>query len=119
MNVFELRDQLITDYSSFITSFIKIRDERTADYVNEELQAGVLWPEPLVQLNPCFEPGEQIEELVNQGILQEECADIFKIKSESGDESRSFRLHRHQSLSVERAYAGSIHASLVSLVSCD
>ncbi|MCK4785904.1 MAG: DEAD/DEAH box helicase, partial [Desulfobacteraceae bacterium] len=106
MNVFELRDQLITDYSSFITSFIKIRDRRTADYVNEQFRAGVLWPEPLVQLNPCFEPGEQIEELVKQGILQEECADIFKIKSESGDESRSFKLHRHQSEAVKIAAGG-------------
>ena len=97
MNVFELRDQLITDYSSFITSFIKIRDSRMADYVGSELQAGVLWPEPLVQLNPCFEAGDETEELIEQKILHEECADVFKIKSESGEESKSFRLHRHQS----------------------
>ena len=28
MNVFELRERLISDYSSYIRSFIRIRDER-------------------------------------------------------------------------------------------
>ena len=54
MNVFKLRRQLIDDYSTYIHSFINIQDARIRDHVNRELQAGTLWPDPLIQLNPTF-----------------------------------------------------------------
>ena len=34
MNVFELRERLINDYSSYIRSFIRIRDERIEGLVS-------------------------------------------------------------------------------------
>ena len=68
MDVFNLRNQLVSDYSSFITGFINIRDPRINKKVEEELNAGLLWPDPLIQLNPSFEPGETIDELVEQSI---------------------------------------------------
>ena len=54
MNVFELRNRLITDYGHFVRSFMHIQDERIRDKVEEELRTGLLWPEPLIQLNPFF-----------------------------------------------------------------
>ena len=37
MNVFELRERLISDYSSYIRSFINIRDERIDTLVSSVL----------------------------------------------------------------------------------
>jgi len=106
MNIFELRDRLVSDYAEFVTSFVNIRDARIADHVAHELQEGVLWPEPLVQLNPCFEPGDSIDDLVNAGILQEGCRRIFRIKSAPDDRGKPLRLHRHQSDAVRVASQG-------------
>jgi len=42
------------------------------------LADGLLWPDPLIQLNPSFEAGETIDELVGEGVLHEECARVFR-----------------------------------------
>ena len=47
-------NRLIGDYASYIQSFIQIRDPQISDYVQQKLQEGVLWLEPLIQLNPLF-----------------------------------------------------------------
>ena len=41
----------------------------SAQTVDAELEAGLLWPEPLVQLNPSFAPGGTIDDLVADGTL--------------------------------------------------
>ena len=64
MDVFELRERLIEDYGSYVRSFIRVRDPEIRRRVDEELDGGLLWPEPLIQLNPAFEPGEYIDDLV-------------------------------------------------------
>lgn len=66
MDVFELRKRLTWDYSDYVRSFIRIRDADIRAKVEDELNEGLLWPEPLIQLNPSFEPGETVEELVDQ-----------------------------------------------------
>jgi ATP-dependent helicase YprA (DUF1998 family) len=107
MNIFDFRSQLIGDYASYIKSFIQIRDLQISGYVQQKLQEGVLWPEPLIQLNPLFAPGESIDELVAQGVLQRECARIFrKDKSEDDDRGRPLRLHIHQSEAIHVARSG-------------
>ena len=55
MNIFNFRRQLIDDYSSYTRSFIEIRDPRIRDFVDGQLNGGVLWPESLIELNPSFE----------------------------------------------------------------
>ena len=37
MNIFDLRQALIQDYSSYVKSFIGVRDSRIHDYVEEKL----------------------------------------------------------------------------------
>ena len=84
MDVFGLRTRLVDDYSSYIQSFIQIRDDRIRHLVDSELASGLLWPDPLIQLNPSFEPGHRSDELVDEGVLHEECRRIFCINKESG-----------------------------------
>lgn len=64
MNVFELRRQVVGDSSDYVRSFIRVRDPRVSAAVDVEFNGGLLWPEPLIQLNPSFEPGEFVDELV-------------------------------------------------------
>lgn len=106
MNVFELRNRLVSDYSNFVRSFIHIKDERVRDLVDRELEEGLLWPEPLIQLNPSFEPGESIDELVDAEILHPECRRIFRIKNEPRDPGRPLRLHKHQADAVKLSRTG-------------
>lgn len=106
MNIFELRDKLIQDYDSYIKSFINIRDDRIREYVDKILQAGFLWPEPLIQLNPSFELGDDIYSLVEQQILHPCCSEVFRIKSDEHDPGRPIRLYRHQSDAVRIASEG-------------
>ena len=80
MDVFRLHDRLIADYASYVKSFIQIRDERIDQHVEKSLQDELLWPEPLIQLNPSFEPGEWIDGLVEYGTLHPKCSEIFRIK---------------------------------------
>ena len=51
-NVFDVRDRLISDFSNYIRGFISIRDQRIRNTVELEFEKGLLWPDPLIQLNP-------------------------------------------------------------------
>ncbi|HPH95532.1 MAG TPA: DEAD/DEAH box helicase [Anaerolineaceae bacterium] len=106
MNVFNLRNSLIQDYSDYITSFIRIRNPRILEYVNQSIDSGLLWPDPLIQLNPFFEPGLWIDDLVDQGVLHKECKQIFRRKQSQEDSGERLRLHKHQEDAVRTARAG-------------
>lgn len=106
MNVFDLRNRLINDYKDYVQSFIRIRDDRILNYVENCLSRGELWPEPLIQLNPSFEPGEWIDELVDVQILHSECRKIFRIKEKPDDAGKPLRLHKHQSDAIRLAQTG-------------
>jgi len=106
MNVFELRDRLIRDYRAYTQGFVEIADDRIRAYAQRELDEGLLWPEPLIQLNPSFEPGASIEDLSNEGVLHEECRNIFRIKSEETLPGKPLRLHRHQEEAIRIARKG-------------
>jgi len=106
MNIFRFRDSLINDYASYVQSFIHIQDERIRQQVEDNLEKGLLWPDPFIQLNPAFEPGEWIDELVDKGLLHDECRRIFRIKSDSEGEGNPLRLHKHQADALRAAKTG-------------
>ncbi len=108
MDVFRLRAELIRDYSAYVRSFITIRDERLRGHVAGVLEEGHLWPEPLIQLNPSFEPGASVDGLVSEGVLRPEASRVFrKDKPEgAGDAGKLLRLHRHQEEAVRVGTAG-------------
>jgi len=98
MDVFELQDRLISDYANFITSFIEIKDKKIRDYVNDSLKAGLLWPDPMIQLNPSFQSGKSIDELTTDGVLHKQCSKIFRVGKDNPHEpiGKSLKLHKHQ-----------------------
>jgi ATP-dependent helicase YprA (DUF1998 family) len=105
MDVFELRERLISDYSSYIRSFIRIRDQRIDGLVAACLDAGVLWPDPLIQLNPSFRFAGTIDDLVADGTLHPDCAVVFRIGKDAGT-GKPLRLYQHQADAIQRARLG-------------
>lgn len=103
MDVFELHRKVIDDYAAYTRSFINIADDRIAAEVEREISEGLLWPEPLLQLNPSFAPGKKIDELIAEGVLHEDCGKIFRIKQNDNDVGRDLRLHIHQEQAIRLA----------------
>jgi ATP-dependent helicase YprA (DUF1998 family) len=107
MNVFEVRKTLVQDYRKYVQSFVEVLDPRINENVTAHFEEGELWPEPLLQLNPSFEPGGTIDDLVDAGILHEACRTIFRSgKSTSNHSGRTMRLHRHQDEAIRTALKG-------------
>lgn len=104
MDIFRYRGRLIDDYSSYVSSFVTVREPRIADIVDRTFRDGVLWPDPLIQLNPAFEPGEWIDDFVADGVLHSLCGKVFrKGKSEQDRHGKPLRLHRHQAEAIKVA----------------
>lgn len=104
MNVFDLRDRLVSDYASYTKSFIKIADPRIQKEVDGSLGAGAFWPDPLLQLNPTFLPGGTIDDLVAQDVLHPECSRIFRVdKTDTDHTGKPLLLHTHQKEAILKA----------------
>ena len=106
MNVFELRNRLVSEYGEYTRSFINIRLDSLRDRVTDEMEAGALWPDPLLQLNPSYEPGGSVDDLVAAGVLHSECAKIFRRKSSNEDPGTPLYLYKHQVEAIEIAKRG-------------
>ena len=108
MNVFEMRERLIGNYESFIRSFVEIADPRLKAEVEKSLTSGLLWPSPLIQLNPAFEPGGMIDDLVAEGVLHRTCSEVFRAGKIKDDPfpGHPMRLHLHQDQAIRTARTG-------------
>ena len=106
MNIFDLRERLVGDYGAFIRGFLKIRDPKLDTFVQSELARGVLWPEPWISLNPNFESGGYVDDLVAGGVLHARCAEVFRHKTALDPHGTQMRLHRHQASAVDAAASG-------------
>jgi ATP-dependent helicase YprA (DUF1998 family) len=97
MDVFQYRDAVIGDYKAFTTSFTTIKAADIRAFVGEAYDGGRYWPAPLVQLNPSFVAGSNVEQLVANGTLHPECANIFRFgRDDKGAIGLPAQLHKHQ-----------------------
>jgi ATP-dependent helicase YprA (DUF1998 family) len=106
MDVFALRDGLIAQYRTYVQGFVKVREAQTSAFVDDYFAGGRLWPEPLVHLNPSFQPGRSVDELVQVGTLHRDCAQILRRRERAGDIGRPIRLHQHQEEAIAAAQTG-------------
>ena len=107
MDVFQLRDDVVDQYAAFVRSFLQVADDEILGYVDGEFDRGRLWPDPMVQLNPGFETGGSVEDLVAEGVLVPECARVFRRgKGDSLLQGQPIRLHRHQREAIAVAAGG-------------
>jgi ATP-dependent helicase YprA (DUF1998 family) len=103
VNIFDLREQLVTDYGDFIRGFLKIRDGRLDEFVHRSLDEGVFWPEPYISLIPNFASGGYVDDLVANGVLHARCATAFRRDKDKVPGGLPLRLHRHQVEAIEAA----------------
>jgi ATP-dependent helicase YprA (DUF1998 family) len=100
MNVFELDQALVNDYERFARSFTLIRAPDIEHQVEALYASDRFWPEPLISINPRFERGASIDQLVAAGSLHDSAAQIFSI------DGKPLSLYRHQAQAVAKATAG-------------
>src|SRR5690606_5962930 len=104
MDVFEYRDAVISDYKTFTTSFTKIKAPDIQQFVKSKYDDGQYWPAPLIQLNPSFVPGNNVEQLCKEGLLHPLCEDIFRFgRDDKGNPGITARLHKHQQDAIKIA----------------
>lgn len=96
MNIFETHSRIVSDYASYIRSFIKISDREIENKVQAELGQGKLWPEPLLQFNPSFEIVGSIDHIAGAEGLHPDVRHIFT----------NFKLYRHQIEAMRLGIAG-------------
>ena len=67
-NIFEFRQEVINEYASFSRSFTRIQASDISTVVDAEYAKGRYWPEPLIQINPNYRRGKDIDQLVAEGL---------------------------------------------------
>lgn len=100
MRVFDLDRNLVDNYKKFSDSFTKIRADDIREALDHLLSTGRFWPDPLISINPHFEPGATVSRLVRDDILHPALGDIFQV------DGGTIRLHRHQEQAIAKAAAG-------------
>lgn len=85
-DIFATHRSILSDYKSYIQSFIHIKDTRIRQEVEQQLETGKLWPEPLIQFNPFFDQSGSVEELVPKMGLHKGLTAAFS----------GYKLFRHQ-----------------------
>lgn len=96
MNVFQTHARIVSDYETYIRSFLKITDSNIREKVESELSEGKLWPEPLLQFNPSFEMFGSLDDLAVSGTLHPDIRDIFK----------GYTLYQHQVEAIKLGTSG-------------
>ena len=101
MNVFNLDSSIVRDYERFARSFTEIRAGDIREQVDAIYATGRFWPEPLISVNPHYELDADIADLVKEGLLHPNTADIFRV------DSQPIVLYRHQAQAIAKATGGS------------
>ena len=111
MDVFDLDKTVIDRYKAFARSFTNIRSPELNAKVDELYAAKRFWPEPLIQLNPHYAAGGSIQDFIDAGDLEPECAEVFRDLSVSGsDRDRTLKLRKHQQQAVGYALSNQSYA---------
>ena len=67
-DVFDFRNRLIGEYSSFSRSFSRLQHP-TFWSSRREYARGRYWPEPLIQINPNYKRSGTVQQLAKDGVL--------------------------------------------------
>lgn len=97
MDIFEVHGRIIEDYANYIRSFVSISDDLMRQRIEQHLNDGHLWPEPLLTFNPSFAKVGKIEDIVAKGILAQPLADAF----------RGYEIFEHQLKAIILGASGS------------
>ncbi|WP_312892352.1 DEAD/DEAH box helicase [Paraburkholderia podalyriae] len=91
---------MVDEYKHFATSFTAIHAQDIKEQVEAIYAKNRYWPEPLIQINPSYKRSTDVRCLVEAGVLEPACADIFQVKGEP------LTLYKHQEQAIAVAAAG-------------
>jgi len=100
MDVFSLRDSVVSEYRKFATSFTTIYADDIRERVDAIYSEGRFWPDPLIQINPKYKEGAKLEALIAAGALDPRTAEIFRVGGSP------LSLYKHQERAVALAADG-------------
>lgn len=100
LDVFSLRDSIISEYRKFATSFTTIYAEDIRTQVEAIYAEGRFWPAPLLQINPSYKRGLDIGTLIENGALNPSTAEIFRA------DGAPLTLYKHQEQAIVLASQG-------------
>ena len=103
MDAFGVLDEVLGDYQNFVKGFLNIKDDQIRAKVETEIESGLLWPEPWLALNPAFEPGGTVTELVDHGVLHPDGRQHLPGPHRGRPFGREITFHRHQTDAFEIA----------------
>jgi ATP-dependent helicase YprA (DUF1998 family) len=109
MDVFSFREQVVEDYGWFSRSFTQIKSPDLRDFVDSRYGDEEDWSSPLLQLTPSFAGGDSVSDLVNQGLLDPECRQVFRWGKSPGSghgSGQELQLHLHQLEALNIVVAG-------------
>jgi superfamily II DNA/RNA helicase len=86
MDAFRLRENVIDSYRDYLLSFLKVKDDRIRNKVEESFYNNGIIKEPLIQFNPSFQKGVSLEDLERSGEIHTNVKTAFGI----------YDLYRHQ-----------------------
>lgn len=87
----------MSDYKAYIESFVNIENQHIRSKINEEINNGKLWPEPLIQFNPSFKTSAGLSQLIHdEKIIHSELDNIFK----------GYNLYQHQEEALRKGAEG-------------
>ena len=99
MSIFDLHRNVVRDYQRYVQSFLSISDDRIRDYVEKQLvDEAVFWPDALLQLNPAYQPGDDMDSLAAAGLVTPKTAEIFRDRG-----GKPYRLYQQQMEAVQIA----------------
>jgi hypothetical protein len=104
-NIFQFRDGLVADYSTFSTSFANIAAPDVRAFVDKESAEGRFWPDPILQLNANYERDLDVSQLAERGVLAAQTAKFFSFKK-PGAAPAPLRLYKHQVYALSQAKEG-------------
>jgi hypothetical protein len=100
MKAFDFDHHLIENYAHFSRSFSIIRAKDLRDAISREYDDGRFWPDALLSLNPRYEAGPSVDDLVASGDIDPDTARVFRFGS------TPLQLHAHQGQAIAKAQAG-------------
>ena len=100
MKAFQFDHTVVDNYARFSRSFTAIRASDLQEAISREYDEGRFWPDALLSINPRYETGPTVDDLVGSGDLEPETAQIFQFGS------TPIRFYRHQGQAIAKARAG-------------
>jgi len=101
-SVFKIHEGIVSDYKSYVSSFISIKNDTIREIVENDIDLGKLWPEALLRFNPSFEKGQSVKSLIEENVLHSELENVFT----------GYNLYKYQ---VDALKLGSVKKDVIGL----